>query len=151
MGPKVLKTQILVECKLNVSNMLLCPTYYCVKHVIVSNMLLCQTHYCIKQVLAAYLFVLFCCQHAAVVSCCACEAPQLCNCNFGAYFISLSCKHVYFADIGHKFQCLMVVKDSRLCVHSVLPPCQTLPISNWYSRTIQSECCQSCEHVSMNS
>ena len=33
-----------------------------------------QTHYCVKQVL--YSYVLFYCQHAAVVSCCACEAPQ---------------------------------------------------------------------------
>ena len=47
--------------------------YYCV------NILLCQIHntlMCQARSILAYLFVVFSCQHAGVVSCCACETPQ---------------------------------------------------------------------------
>ena len=61
-----------VECKLTVKHTTL------VKHIIVSSILLYQTNCCVKQVLEAFVFLCtFSCQHAAVVSCCACEAPQL--------------------------------------------------------------------------
>ena len=56
--------------------------YGCVQHFTVSSTLLCPAYYCVQQNTVSTLtqrFVCstFTCQHAAVVSCCACEAPEL--------------------------------------------------------------------------
>ena len=59
---------------------LLCPALYCVQHIIVSNKILCPTKYCVYTYPKVHCSP-FTCQHAAVVSCCACEAPELIYCD----------------------------------------------------------------------
>ena len=57
---------------------------YCVKHIRESKTLLCQAYYSVKNITVSYIilqtsFPTFTFRHAAVVSCCACEAPQFSN------------------------------------------------------------------------
>ena len=71
----------LLSSHITVSSILLCPALYCVQLYTVSNTLLCPAHYCVQQnnvsTLSQRVFCLpFTFQCAAVVSCCACEAPK---------------------------------------------------------------------------
>ena len=59
----------LLSSHITVSSILLCPTHYCVQHIIVSNKILCP-HLPKRVFCSPFTF-----QCAAVVSCCACEAP----------------------------------------------------------------------------
>ena len=59
-------------------------------HITVSNILLCQKYYCVKHLLEPCLPTVFFCRHAAVISCCACEAPQLLMLKLGKTLVSLS-------------------------------------------------------------
>ena len=72
----------LLSSHITVSSILLCPALYCVQLYTVSNTLLCPAHYCVQQHTVSTLTQsVFCSpftfQCAAVVSCCACEAPLL--------------------------------------------------------------------------
>ena len=70
----------LLSSHITVSSILLCQALYCVQLYTVSNTLLCPAHYCVQQNTVSTLTQrVFCSpftfQRAAVVSCCACEAP----------------------------------------------------------------------------
>ena len=69
----------LLSSHITVSSILLCPALYCVQHITVSSTLLCPTKYCVHTYPKGLLFP-FTFQCAAVVSCCACEAPLLLCC-----------------------------------------------------------------------
>ena len=74
----------LLSSHITVSSILLCPALYCVQLYTVSNTLLCPAHYCVQQHTVSTLTQsVFCSpftfQCAAVVSCCACEAPLFKN------------------------------------------------------------------------
>ena len=63
---------------------------YCVQHYTQSSTLLRPAHYCVQQNTVSTLtqrFICspFTCQHAAVVSCWACEAPEFCVCFWVGY------------------------------------------------------------------
>ena len=71
----------LLSSHITVSSILLCPTLYCVQLYTVSKTLLCPAHYCGQQNTVSTLTQMIFCspftfQRAAVVSCCACEAPK---------------------------------------------------------------------------